>query len=92
MSRDAMIGDIKSGLYVTELIGFGINGLTGDYSRGAAGFWIEDGALAYPVSEVTIAGNLKDMSLGLSAADDLNLRYGVDAPTLRIEAMTLAGV
>jgi PmbA protein len=73
------------------LIGFGINGLTGDYSRGAAGFWIEDGELAYPVSEVTIAGNLKDMFLGLTAADDLNLRYGVDAPTLRIESMTLAG-
>jgi PmbA protein len=91
ISRDAMIGDIKSGLYVTELIGFGINGLTGDYSRGAAGFWIEDGELAYPVSEVTIAGNLKDMFLGLTAADDLNLRYGVDAPTLRIESMTLAG-
>ena len=91
ISRDDMIGEIKSGLYVTELIGFGVNGLTGDYSRGAAGFWIEDGELAYPVSEVTIAGNLKDMFLGLTAADDLNLRYGVDAPTLRIEAMTLAG-
>ena len=91
ISRDDMIGEIKSGLYVTELIGFGVNGLTGDYSRGAAGFWIEDGELAYPVSEVTIAGNLKDMFLGLTAADDLNLRYGVDAPTLRIEGMTLAG-
>ena len=77
---------------MTELIGFGVNGLTGDYSRGAAGFWIEDGELAYPVSEVTIAGNLKEMFLGLTAADDLKLRYGVDAPTLRIEGMTLAGV
>jgi PmbA protein len=91
ISRDELIGEIKSGLYVTELIGFGVNGLTGDYSRGAAGFWIEDGALAYPVSEVTIAGNLKDMFLNLTAADDLNLRYGVDAPTLRIESMMLAG-
>jgi PmbA protein len=92
VSRDDLIGEIKSGLYVTELIGFGVNGLTGDYSRGAAGFWIEDGELAYPVSEVTIAGNLKEMFLGLTAADDLKLRYGVDAPTVRIEAMTLAGV
>ncbi|MEE2760394.1 MAG: metallopeptidase TldD-related protein [Pseudomonadota bacterium] len=92
VSREELIGDIKAGLYVTELIGFGVNGLTGDYSRGAAGFWIEDGVLAYPVSEVTIAGNLKDMFLGLTAADDLSFRYGVDAPTVRIEEMTLAGV
>ncbi|MAF47398.1 MAG: metallopeptidase TldD-related protein [Rhodospirillales bacterium] len=91
IGRDALLKDVKSGLYVTELIGFGVNGLTGDYSRGAAGFWIEDGELAYPVSEVTIAGNLKDMFLELTAADDLKLRYGVDAPTLRIDGMTLAG-
>ena len=92
VSPGDLIGEIKAGLYVTELIGFGVNGLTGDYSRGAAGFWIEDGELAYPVSEVTIAGNLKEMFLGLTAADDLKLRYGIDAPTLRIEGMTLAGV
>jgi PmbA protein len=91
IGRDALLKDVKSGLYVTELIGFGVNGLTGDYSRGAAGFWIEDGELAYPVSEVTIAGNLKDMFQSLTAADDLKLRYGVDAPTLRIDGMTLAG-
>jgi len=86
-----LINDIKSGLYVTELIGMGINGLTGDYSRGAAGYWIENGEITYPVSEVTIAGNLNDMFLNLTAANDLEYRYGVDAPTLRIEGMTLAG-
>ena len=83
--------DIKSGFYVTELIGFGINGLTGDYSRGASGFWIENGAITHPVSEMTIAGNLKDMFLTLTPANDLLFRYGVDAPTLRVDGMTVAG-
>ena len=83
--------DIKSGFYATELIGFGINGLTGDYSRGASGFWIENGAITYPVSEMTIAGNLKDMFLTLTPANDLVFRYGVDAPTLRVDGMTVAG-
>ncbi|HUC62149.1 MAG TPA: TldD/PmbA family protein [Alphaproteobacteria bacterium] len=91
VSPQALIAETGSGLYVTELIGFGVNGVTGDYSRGAAGFWIEGGALAYPVSEVTIAGNLKDMFLALTAADDLAFRYGTNAPTLRIDGMTLAG-
>jgi PmbA protein len=86
-----LMSDIKEGLYVTELIGMGVNGVTGDYSRGAAGFWIENGAIAYPVSEVTIAGNLKDMYLHLTPASDLEFRYGFDAPTLRIEGMTIAG-
>ncbi len=86
-----LISDIKSGFYVTELIGFGVNGLTGDYSRGAAGFWIENGEIAYPVSEVTIAGNLKDMFLNLTPANDLVFRYGVDSPTLRVDGMTVAG-
>jgi len=86
-----LIGDIKSGFYVTELIGFGVNGLTGDYSRGAAGFWIENGEIAYPVSEVTIAGNLKDMYLNLTPANDLVFRYGVDSPTVRVDGMTVAG-
>ena len=85
------MADIKSGFYVTELIGFGVNAVTGDYSRGASGFWIENGAIAYPVSELTIAGNLKDMFLGLTAADDLSFRYGVDSPTVRIDGMTVAG-
>jgi PmbA protein len=69
----------------------GINGLTGDYSRGAAGYWIENGEITYPVSEVTVAGNLNDMFLNLTTANDLEYRYGVDAPTLRIDGMTLAG-
>ncbi|MEE8276437.1 MAG: metallopeptidase TldD-related protein, partial [Alphaproteobacteria bacterium] len=69
-----------------------INGITGDYSRGASGFWIEKGALAYPVSEVTVAGNLKDMYLALTPADDLEFRYGINAPTLRVDGMTVAGV
>ena len=69
----------------------GVNGVTGDYSRGAAGFWIEGGALAYPVSEVTIAGNLKDMFLNLTPADDLVFRHGTDAPTVRIDGLTIAG-
>ena len=83
--------DIREGLYVTEMIGMGVNGLTGDYSRGAAGFMIRDGALAEPVSEVTIAGNLKDMLLRLRVADDLVFKRGTDAPTLRIDDLTLAG-
>ena len=86
-----MIGAITEGLYVTDLIGFGVNGLTGDYSRGATGFWIENGELAYPVTEVTIAGNLLDMFRNLTAADDLVFRYGTNAPTIRIEGMTVAG-
>jgi PmbA protein len=91
-SPKAMIGGIPSGFYVTELMGMGVNGVTGDYSRGAAGFWIEHGELAYPVSEVTIAGNLNDMFLNLTAANDLEFRYGTNAPTIRLDGMTVAGV
>ena len=91
VSREALIADIASGLYVTELIGMGVNPVTGDYSRGAAGFWIEGGTLAHPVSEVTIAGNLKAMFAALAPADDLVFRYGIDAPTVRIDGMTVAG-
>jgi PmbA protein len=87
----ALIADIKQGFYVTELMGMGVNGVTGDYSRGASGFWIENGEIAFPVSEVTIAGNLKDMFARLTPADDLEFRHGVNAPTVRIEGMTLAG-
>ncbi len=76
---------------MTELIGMGVNGVTGDYSRGAAGFWIENGQLAYPVSEITIAGNLKDMFKNLTAANDLEFKHGTNAPTVRIEGMTVAG-
>jgi PmbA protein len=91
ISRAQLIAEIGQGLYVTEMIGSGVNGVTGDYSRGAAGFWIENGELAYPVSEVTIAGNLKDMFKAVTPADDLVFKYGTNAPTLRIDGMTLAG-
>lgn len=91
MSPEELISDIKNGIYVIEMLGSGINQVTGDYSRGAAGFWIENGALAWPVSEITIAGNLIAMFRRLSAADDLEFRYGIDAPTLRIDGMTVAG-
>jgi PmbA protein len=91
LSPGELIRDIKQGLYVTELIGMGVNSVTGDYSRGAAGFWIENGEIAFPVSEITIAGNLKDMFLNLTAANDLEFRHGTNAPTLRIEGMTVAG-
>jgi len=87
-----MIGGVLNGFYLTELIGMGVNGVTGDYSRGAGGYWIEHGELAYPVSEVTIAGNLTDMFLNLTPANDLKFRYGADAPTIRIDGMTVAGV
>jgi PmbA protein len=86
-----LIGDIRQGLLVTELMGMGVNGVTGDYSQGAAGFWIENGEVAYPVSEITIASNLKDMFRTLEPASDLVFRAGTDAPSLRIEAMTVAG-
>jgi len=91
ISPEAMIGGIERGLYVTELIGSGVNGVTGDYSRGAAGFLIERGERTVPVNEVTIAGNLKDMFARLVPADDWVYRYGVDAPTVCIDGMTLAG-
>ncbi|MBW7837186.1 MAG: TldD/PmbA family protein [Sphingomonadales bacterium] len=91
VSPAELMADIKSGFYVTELIGMGVNGVTGDYSRGASGFWIENGELAYPVSELTIAGNLISMFAALVPANDLEFRYGTDAPTVRIDGMTLAG-
>lgn len=91
VNPETLIHDIKQGVYVTELIGMGVNGVTGDYSRGASGFWIENGELAFPVSEFTIAGNLKDMYQNLTPANDLAFRYGTNAPTLRIEGMIVAG-
>jgi PmbA protein len=86
-----IIDGIKQGFYVTELMGMGVNSVTGDYSRGASGFWIENSEIAYPVAEVTIAGNLKDMFLHMTPANDLVFRYGTNAPTLLIEGMTVAG-
>ncbi|HEV8678588.1 MAG TPA: metallopeptidase TldD-related protein [Stellaceae bacterium] len=86
-----LMSDIKNGFYVTELMGMGVNGLTGDYSRGAAGFWIENGEIAFPVSEMTVAGNLNDMFARLVVANDLEFRVGADSPTLRIDDLTVAG-
>ncbi len=91
LSPEELIADIEQGFYVTELMGMGVNGVTGDYSRGAAGFWIEKGQIAWPVSEVTIAGNLKEMFAHLTPASDLEFRHGTNSPTVRIEGMTLAG-
>ena len=91
LSPTELMADVVLGFYVTELLGMGVNGLTGDYSRGAAGFMIRDGALAEPVAEITIAGNLKDMFMHLTPANDLRFRRAVDAPTVRVDGMTLAG-
>ena len=92
MSVADMLKQIDTGFYVTELIGMGVNGVTGDYSRGASGFWIENGELAYPVSEMTIASNLKEMFMNMTPADDLQFRRGVNAPTVLVEGMSLAGL
>jgi PmbA protein len=91
MSRDDLLAETGTGFYVTSLMGMGVNGVTGDYSRGASGFWIENGEIAFPVTEMTIAGNLKDMFLSLTPADDLEFRYGTNSPTVRIEGLTVAG-
>ena len=88
---EELMADIKLGLYINELIGMGVNGVTGDYSRGAAGFMIRDGALAEPVAEITVAGNLIEMFAHLTPANDLRFRRGTDSPTVRVEGMTMAG-
>jgi PmbA protein len=86
-----LIADIKDGFYVTDLIGSGVNMVTGDYSRGASGFWIENGECAYAVSEVTIAGHLFDIFRSMTPANDLTFKYGINAPTVRLEGLTVAG-
>ena len=88
---DELIADIKDGFYVTDLIGSGVNGVTGDYSRGASGFWIENGKRTFAVSEVTIAGHLFDIFRTMTPASDLEFRYGINAPTVRLEGLTVAG-
>ena len=91
-SPDKIIASVEEGFYVTELIGFGVNLVTGDYSRGAAGIWIEKGELAYPVEEVTIAGNLKEILLNIEmVGNDLEMRDRICAPTVKISRMTVAG-
>jgi PmbA protein len=88
---EALMADIAEGFYVTDLIGVGVNQVTGDYSRGASGFWIENGKRSYPVSEVTIAGNLIEMFQTLLPANDLEFRFGTNAPSVRVEGLTVAG-
>ncbi len=91
VTPEELIGDISQGFYVTDLIGSGVNGVTGDYSRGASGFWIENGKITYPVSEVTIAGHLLEIFKSMAVANNLEFRFGVNAPTVRIEGLTLGG-
>lgn len=91
-SPEALIAGVGSGFYVTEMLGMSFSLVTGDYSRGATGFWIENGERAHPVSEVTVAGNLADMFRNLRPADDLAFRTGVDSPTVCIDGMTVAGL
>lgn len=91
LSPEALIADIASGFYVTETMGFGVNTMTGDFSQGAAGFWIEKGSITFPVHEMTIAGNLTGMFRALVPANDFTVRYGIDSPTLRVDGMTVAG-
>ena len=91
ISPEELIRSIGTGFYVTELIGQGVNMITGEYSRGATGFWIENGELAFPVSEVTIASNLKDMFMRITPANDIDRKFGVASPTIAIEGITLAG-
>jgi PmbA protein len=91
-SLQEIIGDVKEGLFVTEFLGFGVNLVTGDFSRGASGLWIQNGELTFPVEEITVAGNLKDMFFNISEiGNDLEFRSSIASPTLRIDGMTVAG-
>ena len=88
----ALLAQMGNGFFITELMGQGVNGVTGDYSRGASGFWVENGEIAYPVAEFTLAGNLKDMLLNIVAlADDIDVRSSILAPSMLLESMTVAG-
>jgi PmbA protein len=90
--REALLRDMGTGLFVEELIGHGVNGVTGDYSRGAVGYWVENGAIAYPVHEVTIAGNLRELYQRIVAiGNDQDLRGGIRCGSLLVEEMTIAG-
>jgi PmbA protein len=91
LSPEELIRETGTGLYITEMMGSSVSLITGDYSRGAAGFWIENGELTYPVSEVTIAGHLREIFKSMTPANDLTFKYGTDAPTVRIEGLTIAG-
>jgi len=92
VSPEQIVRDVRDGLYVTEFLGFGVNLVTGDFSRGASGMWIRNGELAFPVEEITVAGNLREMFQNISQiGNDLEFRGSVASPTLRIEGMTVAG-
>ncbi len=92
MSFEALLKEMGSGLFVTELMGQGVNGVTGDYSRGASGYWVENGALAYPVHEITIAGNLKQMYRDIVAfGTDVDLRGAIRSGSILLSEMTIAG-
>jgi PmbA protein len=92
LSKDALLKTVKKALYVTNLMGMGVNAITGDYSQGASGFYIENGEIIHPVNEVTIASNLKHMFANMVMADDLTMLYSINSPTILIEEMILAGV
>ena len=92
VSPDELIKNIDDGFYISEMMGMSFNSITGDYSRGASGFWIKNGELIHPVNEMTVAGNVKDMFLEITPANDLQFRYSVNAPTIRVDGMTVAGV
>jgi len=91
ISVETLIADIKAGFLVTEMMGSSVDMITGDYSRGAAGFWIENGQITHPVAEATIAGNLKDMFMAITRANDIDMRKSTAAPTLRVDGMMVAG-
>jgi len=91
LTPEQLIKEVGTGFYVNEAFGMGVNTTTGEYSQGASGFWIENGEIAYPVSEVTIAGKLLDMFKGATPANDLTFKYSTNCPTLRVDGMTIAG-
>ena len=91
IDRGDLIADIEEGFLVTELMGSSVDMITGDYSRGAGGFWISKGKITQPISEATIAGNLKDMLMNITRASDIDMRDSIAAPSLRIDGMTVAG-
>ena len=91
-STEQILNEVNDGFYVTDLIGQGVNLITGDYSRGASGFKIENGKISFPINEVTIADNLNNMFKKILISNDLELLYSINSPTLAIEGMTIAGV
>ena len=92
ISQEELIAQTERGLLVTEMMGFGFNAITGDFSRGAAGFWVEDGKVKYPVNEVTISSNLDEMLKGVDLiANDIELKSSITAPSFRVKKMTISG-